>query len=113
LRAQAHSKLKNFDEGLQDIKEAIKLSPSDKALRDEFENIKALKKKESDSEKEAAKKLFASGLYNEKATPKIAKVAGLPDFNIENPQVYMDISIGAEEGKSPSTGRVIFELFNA
>ena len=54
LRAQAKSKLKNYDEAITDIKEAIKLSPGDKALRDEFEAIKALKKKESDAEKTAA-----------------------------------------------------------
>ena len=47
LRAQAHSKLKDFDQALTDIKEAIKLNPADKNLRDEFEAIKAAKKKES------------------------------------------------------------------
>lgn len=55
LRAQANSKLKNFEEAINDIKEAIKISPADKALRDEFEAIKALKKKEADHEKELAK----------------------------------------------------------
>ena len=45
LRAQAHAKLQSYEEAINDIKEAIKLSPSDKALRDEFENIKNLKKK--------------------------------------------------------------------
>jgi hypothetical protein len=45
LRAIANSKTNNFEEALDDIKTAIKLSPSDKNLRDEFENIKALKQK--------------------------------------------------------------------
>ena len=40
LRAQAFAKLTDFDEAITDIKEAIKLSPADKNLRDEFENIK-------------------------------------------------------------------------
>lgn len=55
LRAQAYSKLKQYDEAINDIKEAIKLSPSDKNLREEFEAIKALKKKEADHEKDMAK----------------------------------------------------------
>jgi pyruvate/oxaloacetate carboxyltransferase len=45
LRAIANSKTNNYEEALDDIKTAIKLSPSDKNLRDEFENIKALKQK--------------------------------------------------------------------
>jgi hypothetical protein len=42
-----------------DIKEAIKLNPADKNIRDEYEAIKAAKKKEADLEKEQARKLFA------------------------------------------------------
>lgn len=49
LRAIAHSKTNGFDEAIDDIKTAIKLSPSDKNLRDEFENIKALKQKYTQS----------------------------------------------------------------
>lgn len=45
LRAIAHSKSNAFDEAINDIKTAIKLNPSDKNLRDEFENIKSLKQK--------------------------------------------------------------------
>jgi Flp pilus assembly protein TadD len=33
-------KLHNYDEAVQDIKEAIKLNPNDKKLREEFEKIK-------------------------------------------------------------------------
>lgn len=85
------------------------MSPSDKSLRDEFEAIKAAKAKETDHEKEMAKRLFAGGLYQEKAAPVIKKQGsqvGLPDFKEDNPQVYFDISIGGGE-----TGRVVFELF--
>lgn len=45
LRSQANLKLHQYDEALVDIKEAIKISPADKKLRDEFETIKGLKKK--------------------------------------------------------------------
>ena len=47
LRAIANSKTNNFEEAIEDIKTAIKLNPGDKALRDEFENIKALKQKKT------------------------------------------------------------------
>lgn len=43
LRAQAKKATKDFEGALIDIKEAIKVSPADKALRDEFEAIKAAK----------------------------------------------------------------------
>jgi tetratricopeptide (TPR) repeat protein len=43
--------LKQYDEALESIKEAIKLNPSDKNFRDEFEKIKALRNKAKDAEK--------------------------------------------------------------
>jgi len=83
LRAQAYSKLKDYDQALTDIKEAIRLNPSDKNIRDEFEAIKGAKKKEADHEKELAKQLFSQGLYNEKAAPvKQKKADGLPEFKV-------------------------------
>ena len=94
---------------MADIKEAIKLSPADKSMRDEFETIKAAKAKEVDHEKEMAKRLFSGGLYQEKAVPvkEVKKAAaGLPEFKEENPQVFFDITIGDGESQ-----RVVFELF--
>lgn len=41
LRSKAHLKLHNYDEAIDDIKEAIKITPGDKNLRDEYEKIKA------------------------------------------------------------------------
>jgi peptidylprolyl isomerase len=43
LRAHAKSKTKQYDEAISDIKEAIKLSPADNTIRDEFEQIKKMK----------------------------------------------------------------------
>ena len=40
LRSTANMKLHAYDEAISDIKEAIKLSPNDKKLREEFEAIK-------------------------------------------------------------------------
>jgi len=41
LRAVANKMLHNYDEAISDIKEAIKINPADKNLRDEYEAIKA------------------------------------------------------------------------
>lgn len=49
LRGVANMKSKNFKEATDDLKNAIKLSPGDKKLRDEFEKLKAEKKKSNDS----------------------------------------------------------------
>jgi predicted Zn-dependent protease len=45
--------LKQYDEALDAIKEAIKLNPADKSFRDEFEKIKTLRNKVKDAEKQA------------------------------------------------------------
>lgn len=52
-------KLKNFDLALADCKAAIQLNPSDKAFRDQWEKIKALKAESHKSEAEAMQKAFA------------------------------------------------------
>ena len=95
-------------------------------MRDEFECIKALKKKEQEAEKQMAKSLFSGGLYEDKKiTPAAPKATekdeeddeekeerSLPEFNPDNPQVYLDIEIEGGEGQEAQKGRVIFELFN-
>lgn len=58
-RALAQTKLHQYDEALTDIKEAIKLSPSEKNLRDEFEKIKELRRKANESQSKAARSLFS------------------------------------------------------
>jgi len=58
--------LHQYDEAISDIKEAIKISPEDKSLRDEFEKIKELRKKANEAQSKAAKSFFSQGLYNEK-----------------------------------------------
>lgn len=106
LRAQAHAKLHSYEDALSDIKEAIKLSPTDKSLRDEFEKIKEMRRKANETQSKAAKSFFSQGLYNEKE-PAITKVEdSLPQFDFNNPQVYFDIEIGETD-----KGRVVFELF--
>ena len=72
-------------------------------MRDEFENIKALKKKEVDAEREIAKQLFSGGLYKEKVVTHTkeskskdeeendeedeapSKSKSLPEFDVANP----------------------------
>ena len=83
LRAQAKKATKDYEGAMNDIKEAIRLSPADKALRDELESIRAAKQKEIDHEKEVAKKFISgSGLYPQKPAPPKAKAAptALPAF---------------------------------
>ena len=108
-RALAQSKLHQYDEAITDIKEAIKLNPTDKNLRDEFEKIKELRRKTNESQSKAARSLFSQGLYNEKEASITKVETDLPKFDQNNPQVYMDIQIG--EGEQSSIGRVVFELF--
>ena len=76
LRAIAHSKTHDYESGIEDIKQAIKLSPSDKLLRDEFENIKSLKQKHLQSQQQSMKSFFSGGLYQDKPVPQ--QKAGLP-----------------------------------
>ena len=106
LRAQAHAKLHSYEDALSDIKEAIKLSPTDKSLRDEFEKIKEMRRKANETQSKAAKSFFSQGLYNEKEAAITKIEESLPQFDFNNPQVYFDIEIGETE-----KGRVVFELF--
>lgn len=66
LRGVANMKSKNFKEATDDLKNAIKLAPGDKKLREEFEKLKAEKKKNADAQADAMRKALSQGLYNEK-----------------------------------------------
>eukprot|EP00347_Sterkiella_histriomuscorum_P016903 403351409 len=111
LRAQANLKLHQYDEAIVDIKEAIKITPSDKKLRDEFETIKAHKKKYLESQQKSLQSFFAQGLYNEKEA-QVTKIEDrLPEYDQSNPQTYFDIEIGEEGQENHKKGRVVFELF--
>jgi len=48
-RYLAHLKMKNFEEAMLDIKAAIRISPKEKKFRDDFEMLKAEKKKYNQS----------------------------------------------------------------
>ena len=85
LRSVAHMKMTEFDEATADLKQAIKLSPQDKKLRQEFEVLKQEKKKYLGSQQEVMKKMFSKGLYNEKeAAAKKSVFPRLPSFLPEN-----------------------------
>lgn len=111
-RGIAYMKLKDFEEATQDLKEAIKLNPTDKKMRADFETLKNLKKQHSQSQKNAMAKFFQQGIYNEKEEAKIKKVFDtLPRFDPENAQTFFDIEIG-QPGEEPlHKGRVVFEVF--
>jgi len=113
LRSQANLKMHQYDEAMADLKEAIKISPGDKKLREEFDNIKALKKKWLESQQKSIKNFFAQGLYNEKEAVVTRQEDHLPDFDEQNPQCYLDIEIGNEGTDSHKKGRVVIELFKS
>ena len=58
LRSIANTRLHNYDEATQDIKEAIKLAPNDKKFREEYENIKKEKTKYNQSQQKGFQQFF-------------------------------------------------------
>ena len=107
FRGVAYRHLKEFASASDDLKAAIKLSPSDKAMRAEFEALKEDKKKQLQTEKGIFEKAFGGGLYEEKVDPVPNKnLSSVPKYNPKNPKVFMDIKIGDTEPR-----KVIFELF--
>jgi hypothetical protein len=56
-------------------------------------------------------KFFSKGVYNEKTVSLKRDHDSLPKFNLKNPQVYFDISIGNEGEDDYVKSRVVFELF--
>lgn len=113
LRGVANMKVKNFKEATDDLKTAIKLAPGDKKLRDEFEKLRAEKKKHSDAQAEAMRKALSQGLYNEKDNVVARQVyAKLPAFDPDNVQTFFDIEIGEPGAEGNEKGRIVFELFS-
>ena len=59
------------------------------------------------------KNLFGGGMYDDKKDVQQKKIySKLPDFDIENSQVYFDIAIGNPDDEKAQVGRVTFELFS-
>jgi len=111
FRSQASAEAKETDEAITDIIAAIKLDPQNKTLRDHYAACKKTKAAKNASQRDAMKGMFSGGLYEEKATPQMKKVNALPKFNMENPQVFFDVTIGSEGDAEFEKGRVVFELF--
>ena len=113
LRGIAHMKMKNFDEATEDLKAAIKISPQDKKLRTEFENLKNEKKKHNSTQASIMQNMFKQGMYNDqKDVVHAKKFDKLPEFNPENAQVFFDIEIGNVGDEEKQSGRIVFELFS-
>jgi len=66
LRSVAFFKSQQLDEASDDIKAAIKLSPSDKNLRTHWELVKKAAAEKNKSRKAALQKFFQEGVYNDK-----------------------------------------------
>jgi cyclophilin family peptidyl-prolyl cis-trans isomerase len=98
---------------MADAKKLVGINNKEKAYRDQWELIKAERKKAVAGEQAAMQKAFSQGLYNEK-TVKISKEkkhSALPKFKPENPQVFFDIGIGKEDDEDYIKERIVFELF--
>jgi cyclophilin family peptidyl-prolyl cis-trans isomerase len=111
LRSVAFTKTAQLDEAMDDIKNAIKLAPTDKSLRTHFELVKKEKAEKSKTQKAAIKKFFEEGVYNDKKAP-LPNFTALPDFKESNVQVYFDMEIGKEGEEGHEKGRVVMELFD-
>lgn len=70
LRSLANMHLASYTDALNDCRQAIKLQPQDKALRDHFEAIKTriddAKKDRTDKERKAASLIFSDSVYADK-----------------------------------------------
>jgi len=85
IRSVAQKNCHNFSEAQDDLKRAIKLAPADKNLRNEWEALKAEKKKYSDNQANAMKAMFSQGLYEDKKSVQKRSVFDqLPAFDPEN-----------------------------
>lgn len=85
-RAIANMKLKQYDEAINDFKSSIKLNPTDKKLRDEFQKCKDMKKAYDKSQQSAFKAFFNTGVYNEKDSNLTVMEDSLPEYDSSNPK---------------------------
>lgn len=97
LRSTAHMNLKNFTEAFADCKQAIKLDPSDRNLRQHWESVKkesqAYQDELAEKRQKSTAKIFQSGsLYSDREESKNQ----MPEFDVGHIQVFMDIQIGTE-----------------
>ena len=79
-------KLSYYDDALADCKQAIKLAPNDKALREHWDRIKKDKQTKAEEQKKVMAKALQGGLYNEKDNVRLEQFFDkLPEFNPANP----------------------------
>ena len=114
LRSIAHQQTKQWDEAYADIKQAVRVDPKNKEIRDLYETIK----KQHDDAKAKLKggfgNFFREGNYKDKREAEPGHHNKLPQFNEQNVQCFQDITIGDkfEDPDSYKEGRVVFELFS-
>ena len=110
LRSVANKEQKAWTEALEDIVAAIKLQPNDKTLRSHYNAVKAGYDKWNAERKKIFGSFFKEGVYVDKNLK--GKYANLPEFDPQNVQVFMEISIGEETDLDFQKGKVVFELFD-
>ena len=104
-RGIAYRHLKHYEESLNDLKNAVKRNPNDKAIRNELELCREEKKVYDKNQQNVFQKFFKEGVYEEKSKSSSIKTE-LPPYNSSNPKWFFDIKIGEQEPQ-----RIIFELF--
>ena len=104
-RGIAYRHLKHYEESLNDLKNAVKRNPNDKAIRSELEQCREEKKVYDKNQQNMFQKFFKEGVYEEKSKSSVIQNE-LPAYNPSNPKLFMDIKIGDSESQ-----RLVFELF--
>ena len=86
LKSVAHLKVNELDQAMADIVAAIKLDPSDAALRTQHEAIKKERASKAKKAKAGLAAFFSEGVYNDKDAPKVTRnFDSLPVFKPSNP----------------------------
>jgi len=102
-RGQALLELQEFSQAKLDLVAASKLSPSDKQIREKYEELKKRLATFKKEEKGKFGNMFKSSLYTEKANVRAPVCHNLDKL----PKVWMDIKIGDDEPK-----RVTYALYS-
>lgn len=97
-RGMAYASFSDFESGLIDFQDALKLDPNNSDIKNEIANLLKQKKKSADKEKAIFGKLFSQNYYE--------KVEICEYSEEHNPRVYFDVQVEGEE-----KDRIEFELF--
>jgi peptidylprolyl isomerase len=108
-RGTARLNLGNIDAAKADLTAALKLAPSDAAIRAELEKVNKIMAEAKEKEKKAFGGAFLKkglSLYDDREGVPVDVWQAINKGTVKLPQVFMDISIGGKP-----LGRIVFRLF--